>query len=223
MKAIKRYENKLQSQADITDFIAEGNPKIEFDDGMVLSNGDPEAKGDYAHFLLWVPEVFPENIRITWKFEPLREPGLCMMFFGAQAKAGGSLFAKELPERNGYYPQYHHGEINTYHLSYYRRKYETERCFQTANLRKSYGFHLVCQGADPLPNVADVLEPYDMKIDKYQGKISFYINDLKIFAWQDEGQEGDVLGAGNIGFRQMAPMKARYKDLVVYELLEENE
>lgn|SRR5699024_5593385 len=221
MKEKKIYENPLRTPSDVKDFIAEGNPKIEFDDGLVLSNGDPEENGDYAHFLLWLPEVFPDNIRIHWEFEPLREPGLCMLFFAAKAKNGQSIFDDSLEKRNGYYPQYHHGDINAYHLSYYRRKYATERCFQTANLRKSYGFHLVSQGADPLPNVEDVEKPYEMNVEKYQGRITFSINDLEIFQWQDEGKEGPVLEEGNIGFRQMAPMKARYRQLEIYELQED--
>ncbi|HIY58746.1 MAG TPA: YesU family protein [Candidatus Tetragenococcus pullicola] len=221
MKEKKIYENPLRTPSDVKDFIAEGNPKIEFNDGLVLSNGDPEEKGDYAHFLLWLPKVFPENIRIYWEFEPLREPGLCMLFFAAKARNGQSIFDDSLEKRNGYYPQYHHGDINAYHLSYYRRKYATERCFQTANLRKSYGFHLVSQGADPLPNVEDVEKSYEMKVEKYQGRITFSINDLEIFQWQDEGEEGPVLDEGYIGFRQMAPMKARYSHLEVYELQED--
>lgn len=88
-------------------------------------------------------------------------------------------------------------------------------------MRKSHGFHLVAQGADPLPSVADARGFYHLKIDKVGATISFWINDLLVLRYLDEEQFGPVLTKGAIGFRQMAPMKARYKDLKVYSLEEE--
>ena len=210
------YENPLQTPEDVAGFIAEGNPKISFDGGLVLTNGDDESLGDYAHFLYWVPQKFPDRIRIEWQFKPLEEPGLCMMFFSAMGQ-GKDLFDPSLPERNGYYPQYHSGAIDAYHISYYRRKYDTERCFETCNLRKSHGFHLVAQGADPLPGVADVLDFYQLAIEKDGNHVRFLMNDLLLFSYEEDGAYGPALAEGYIGFRQMAPMKACYKDLKVYQ------
>lgn len=93
--------------------------------------------------------------------------------------------------------------------------------FHTANLRKSYGFHLVAQGADPIPSVMDADAPYHIKIVKFSGRISFYINELLIFDWQDDGKTfGPVLGGGKIGFRQMAPLIGEYANLKVTALEE---
>ena len=72
-----------------------------------------------------------------------------MMFFAAQGRNGENLFDPQLQKRTGEYIQYHHGDINAFHVSYFRRKEPDERAFHTCNLRKSYGFYLVCQGADP--------------------------------------------------------------------------
>lgn len=215
------YENPLNQAADIQHFIAEGEPKITFQDGMILANTYSEESNKQPHFVLWLPQQFPADLRITWQFQPLAEPGLCMLFFAATNRKGGSIFDSGVPKRTGAYPEYHFGGINAYHLSYFRRKYEEERAFETCNLRKSHGFHLVAQGADPLPSVADARGFYHLRIDKVGATISFWINDLLVLRYLDEEQFGPVLTKGAIGFRQMAPMKARYKDLKVYSLEEE--
>lgn len=212
------YKNTLDQPSCIKGWVAEGKIKSSFSEGLILENGLPEDLGDHAHWTYWLPEHFPENIKIEWKFKPLREPGLCMIFFAAEGKNGESIFSEQLKKRTGYYPQYHHGDFNAYHISYFRHKYESERAFRTCNLRKSYGFHFEAQGADPLPPVEDAVGFYDIKVEKFNQQISFFINDLKIFEWKDTGEHGEALKGGKIGFRQMAPMKAEYKDLKVYEL-----
>ena len=212
------YKNRLNNKAAIKDWISEGKIKISFDEGMILENGLPEDLGDYAHWTFWLPDKFPENIKIEWKFRPLREPGLCMLFLAANGINDESIFDPNLKKRTGYYPQYHHGDINCYHLSYFRHKHTEERAFRTCNLRKSYGFHMVAQGADPLPPTEDAVGFYDIRVEKRQNNISFYINELLLLSWTDTGENGPALKGGHIGFRQMAPMKAEYKDLVITDL-----
>ncbi|GAF64832.1 hypothetical protein BTS2_1728 [Bacillus sp. TS-2] len=212
------YENSLQSVDDVKDWISEGEVNISsLDNRLLLKNvKDPDVYGDHAHWLLWCNQKFPDDIIIEWDFLPLEEPGLCMMFFSAEGKNKKDLFDAQLEKRDGYYPQYHSGDMNTYHLSYFRHKYEEERAFRTCNLRKSHGFHLVTSGADPLPPVEDVLAPYQMKLVKYQNIIQFSINELPILYWEDDGETyGEVLHGGYIGFRQMAPMVASYANLRV--------
>lgn len=216
----KIYMNSLANFADSEDWVAEGHIKKSVTElGTVLSNADSLEMGDHANWTYWLPEDFPSDIRIEWDFKPLREPGLCMIFFSAEGRQGESLFDPSLLPRDGNYPQYHSGDINAYHISYFRHKQESERSFRTCNLRKSFGFNFAVQGADPLPPVEDVHGFYHIVMSKFHGMISFTINNLKIFEWQDDGKEfGPVLGSGKIGFRQMAPMKAAYKNLEVYEL-----
>ena len=94
-----------------------------------------------------------------------------------------------------------------------------ERSFHTCNLRKSYGFHLVAQGADPIPDVADVKEAYHIAIAKKGATVQFYINELEIFRFVDDGiTYGDLLGGGKIGFRQLAPLVGEYANLKVYAM-----
>jgi hypothetical protein len=105
-------------------------------------------------------------------------------------------------------------------LSYFRRKNEDERAFHTCNLRKSYGFHLVAQGADPIPDADECSAPYHISLEYRPENLHFYINDLPILDFKDDGRSyGPLLAGGRIGFRQMAPLKAAYSHLAVYQLV----
>lgn len=212
------YENPLAKPEDVSDFIAEGSPVTSFPMGKLrLENAmDPQA-GQAANYLFWCPQKMPADIAIEWQFRPIREPGLAMMWFAANGQEGKDLFDPSLAKRAGEYRQYHSSDINGYHASYFRRKNpKGERSFHTANLRKSCGFHLVCQGADPIPSVIDVQDDYRIRIVKCVGHIRFAVNDLTLYDWFDDGaQFGPVLGEGYIGFRQMAPLIADYSNLTV--------
>ncbi|HET6738635.1 MAG TPA: DUF1961 family protein, partial [Kribbella sp.] len=159
----------------------------------------------------WCPEDFPPDITVEWDFWPIREPGLCILFFHARGRGGEDLF--DLQPRTGPYEQYHHGDLDTYHVSYFRRRWPAERAFHTCNLRKSYGFHLVAQGADPIPDVADADGPYHLRLTVRGGAISFAVNDLPAFSWRDDRP----LPGGKLGLRQMAPMIGEYANLRVSE------
>ncbi len=206
--------NPLRSKSDVKDWRMEGGGQISFDDhSLHLSHVQDE-----AHFVFWCPETFPDGIIVTWDFSPIEQPGLCMLFFAAAGISGEDLFDPSLRKRTGTYPEYHSGDINALHLSYFRRKYPEERAFRTCNLRKSRGFHLAAMGADPLPSPDDADSPYRMKLIKDKGYVHFSINGLPILEWMDDGSTyGPVLTKGNIGFRQMAPMKAAYRDFAVHQ------
>jgi hypothetical protein len=214
------YENLLSSPADVEGFWMEGKGVPSFPRGRLqLENGmDPEA-GQASNFVFWCPEEFPADIAVEWEFLPLREPGLAILFLAARGAGDKDLFDPSLAPRTGIYDQYHHGEINAFHISYFRRRWPEERKFHTCNLRKSYGFHLVAQGADPIPDPRDAVEPYRLLVVKQGPQVSFYVNELLIFSWQDDGVTcGPFLGEGKIGFRQMAPLVAEYGNMRVYGL-----
>ena len=215
------YHNSLQSQGDVLHFPVEGEAVMTFPNGrMRLESGREPEDGQQANFVLWCPETFPADIAVAWEFRPIREPGLAILFFSAAGANGADLFDSLLAPRTGEYEQYHHGEMDAYHLSYYRRRWPDERHFHTCNLRKSYGFHLVAQGADPLPAAADCAGFYRMLLQKRGSRINFSINELPVLAWNDDGTTyGQPHGAGKIGFRQMSPFIAEYANLKVYGLV----
>lgn len=214
------YHNALNKAEDVLAFRLEGEAAVTFPMGRLRleSTRDPE-DGQKANFVFWCPVEFPADLAITWEFRPIREPGLAILFFAAKGAGGIDLFDGSLQPRTGEYEQYHHGEMDALHLSYFRRRWPEERQFHTCNLRKSYGFHLVAQGADPLPPVADCIGFYRMRLVKRGGSVEFSINELPVLSWEDDGQTyGKPLGAGRIGFRQMAPFIAEYANLNVYAI-----
>ncbi|WP_211234781.1 DUF1961 family protein [Glycomyces arizonensis] len=215
------YRNPLAAPSDLDGWVAEGPVGVEHaDGGMVLSSTADEAalaadgRGDLAHFTFWCPEVFGADVAISWDFRPLTGDGLAMLFFAATGTDGRDLFDPSLAARTGHYPQYHSGDVSTLHVSYLRRKWPTERRFRTCNLRKSPGFRLVAQGADPLPAPQDADGHYRVRVVKRGGEVSFAVDDLELFTFHDD----EPLGGGRIGFRQMSPLTAHYRNLEVTPL-----
>lgn len=212
------YDNPLSVADDLAGFRMEGEAAMSFPQGRLrLESTRGTEEGQKANFVLWCPEDFPADVAFEWQFRPIREPGLAILFFAASGAGGVDLFDSSLAPRSGEYEQYHSGDIETFHLSYYRRRWAEERQFHTCNLRKSRGFHLTAQGADPLPSALDCATSYRMLLVKRGARIDFAINGLPILAWEDDGEMfGPLLGGGKIGFRQMAPFIAEYANLKVY-------
>jgi hypothetical protein len=216
------YQNPLDNADAVNGWVAEGPAVVTFPAGRMRleSSADPD-EGQAANFLFWCPDVFPGDIEISWEFRPIREPGLAMLWFAASGQDGRDLFDSSLAPRTGEYQQYHSGDINGYHLSYFRRRLERERQFHTCNLRKSHGFHLVASAPDPIPGVADIVSPYRMMLRKIDGRITFFINEMEILVWEDDGRtHGPLFSTGRIGFRQMAPLVADYANLTVSAMVE---
>jgi hypothetical protein len=204
------YQNKLASPDDLAGFRLEGEGALSFPRGRLrLESLRPPEDGQDANIVLWCPEDFGPDITVRWDFWPIREPGLAIVFFHARGRHGEDIF--DLAPRTGPYDQYHHGDLNAYHVSYFRRMWPSERKLHTCNLRKSYGFHLVAQGPDPLPPVLDAQGPYAMSLTVRGGEVTFAVEDLVSFRWRDD----DPLPGGKLGFRQMAPMIGEYANLRV--------
>ena len=214
------YASALRDPSDLQDWIIEGPLAASSPTGRLRleSSADP-AEGPDAHFVAWLPVEHRGDLRISWTFRPLREPGLAMIFWAAGARSGGSVQDPSLPARTGRYEQYHSGAIDAYHLSYFRRMWPEERGLHTCNLRKSHGFHLVAQGADPVPGVLDVDRSYRLSLQWSEGTVRFDVAGIPCLTWTDTGAVGGPPRRGGaVGLRQMAPLIAEYSDLVVEAL-----
>lgn len=219
------YSNPLAGPNDVAGWRMEGDGAVSFPCGRMRLEGTRDPKeGQKANIVFWCPAEFPDHIRISWDFYPIREPGLCILFFAARGRNGESVLDPALAPRSGPYNQYHNGDINALHISYFRRKHPDERAFTTCNLRKSRGFHLVAQGADPIPSVPDALPPYRLALTKDGPAVRLAIAwggqpALTVLRWDDDGASfGPLLTGGWIGFRQMAPMIAEYANLEIRRL-----
>lgn len=211
------YSNPLSGPDSLQDFCLEGRALTSFPRGCLrLENAESPGLGQKANYVLWCRKAFPADLLLEMDFRPIREPGLAMLFFSASGRGGQDLFDPSLAPRTGEYVQYHHGDINAFHLSFFRRKEKDERSFHTCNLRKSYGFYLVSQGADPIPDAADADGFYTLSLLKLGPDIRFAVNGLEVLSFRDDGQTyGPRLGGGCIGLRQLAPMAGEYANLRV--------
>lgn len=213
------YDNPLASEADMKGFVHEGNIDVTFPNGrMQLKNKFERSEHECGNFVYWCPKDFPDHIAASWDFRPLADHGLAMFWIAAKGRQGEDVLDPALAPRHGVYRQYFQGDINALHVSYYRRN-STEIGFRTCNLRKSYGFHLVAQGGDPLPDFKYATQPYRVQVIKAGPYFRFSINNVMLFDWTDPGDEfGPVLSDGKIGFRQMAGLIGEYANLQVHRV-----
>lgn len=220
------YENPLAGEQDVKNFVMEGDAAASFPNGRLrLENNLDPSLGQASNYVFWCDKKFPDSIAIEWEFQPLSDDGLAIMFFSADGQGGKDLFDPSLEKRDGQYKKYHSGDINAFHVSYYRHSTEDESGFRVCNLRKSAGFNMVAQGADPLPPVSAVRSPYKITVIKDKEIVRFTITDPKTgieltpFEYVDDGKTyGDFLTGGYIGFRQKAPLIGEYANLKVYSV-----
>jgi len=214
------YASPLSTPEHLADWTVEGPMVASFPQGRLrLESGAEPATGQPEHFVAWLPVEHEGDVRISWDFRPLREPGLAMIFWAARGRDGQGIHDPALPARTGEYAQYHSGAIDAYHLSYFRRRWPAERSLHTCNVRKSHGFHLVAQGADPLPAVLDADRAYRMVLTWRGANVGLTIDGIDCLAWTDDGAVGGPARRGGaIGLRQMAPLIAEYSDLLVEAL-----
>jgi len=215
------YENSLTSADDLQDFRLEGDAAITFPRGCMRMENTRERDsetGIHANFILWCTRDLPDYVSVSWDFRPMTDRGLAMAWIAVKGCHGEDMFDPSLAPRDGDYSQYNRGDLNALHISYYRRN-PTEIDFRTVNLRKSYGFHLACQGGDPLPDARYATQPYRVEVVKAGPHLRFSMNDVPLFHWVDDGQAfGPVLTGGKIGFRQMAGLVAEYGNLQVHRV-----
>ncbi len=205
------YISPLSGPDDIKDFIIEGQAVTAFNDKCMRLEGGP-----ISDAVIWCPKVFPADLKIEWEFRPISADGYSEVFFAVKAASrGADMFGSDMAKRDGIYSRYHSGDINALHVSYYRRSTPDERAFHTCELRKSCGYHLVAEGADPIPDITGD-RWYRMCIIKKKTQAALFINELKILEFDDDGRTyGDLLTGGCIGFRQAADTAAQYRNLKV--------
>ncbi len=194
------YDNPLSDESKVKDLFAEGKMHLEFRDESLVMTG--EAGSDCS---LWLPKIFPADLRIEWEFMPLSGDGAAAVSFATR-------------------------DENAFNVMYYKRRDISERAFHTCSLIKDAGSNVVCMGADPIPDAESSfagaerekigpdsdLSLYRMSVVKKDRDISFFINDLQIMGFHDDGMAyGGVLTGGGIGIRQIGALSARYRNFRV--------
>ena len=96
------YENALCQAADIAEWVMEGDGAVSFPRGKMRQESlRPREAGQAGNIVHWCPISFPDNISISWDFQPLTEPGLAILFFSALGHNGQDIVTGNLAKRNG--------------------------------------------------------------------------------------------------------------------------
>jgi hypothetical protein len=136
------YESSFDNQAVLDDWRLEGGKRMSIAEGNLVLESQP-TDDDRNHLVCWLAKEVPADFLLEFSVRPQnRKKGLNIVFFNARGINGESIFDPTLQERNGVFKQYHSGDLNNYHVSYWAG----DRGF--SNLRKNRGFHLVSSGKD---------------------------------------------------------------------------
>lgn len=211
------YVTSFDDPAALKDWRLEGGKKMSVANGSFILESEPSAgAGEKSknHLVCWLDREVPADFLLEFTVRPQnRKEGLNIAFFSARGLDGESIFDSTLSSRTGLYPQYNRGDINAYHVSYWAAGRET------ANMRKSKGFHLVAEGKDLIyAAVSDAFQK--VGIYKRGGMIRVLVDDVVALAYDDNGQShGPVLGSGWIGLRQMGhTQRCEYGEVRLYPL-----
>ena len=198
---------------DLSEWVVEGPSEVRIEEGRLFVKpltGEGAPRSGMPGVLLWRRDDLPADFIAEWDFEPVSEPeGFFLVFFAARGRGGEDLFDPALPPRNGEFPAYTRGAINSYHISYCRN-YEN-----SVNLRKNFGLHLVAS-----TELAVAREPnrtYHVELAKKGGYIRLRTDGRTSMEWLDEGRTlGPVLGAGKFGLREVYDTAGYYDNIRVY-------
>ena len=207
------YRASMTDADSVKDWRMEGPGDLSFKDGWMHMR----SPGEKMHHVFWCPKRFPESFIARWEAQNLEtDAGLCIVFFAAAGRDGGSIFADDLPERDGNFRQYTRGAIRCYHTSYYANAAHNPDRRQT-NLRKNPGFHLVQEGAEGIPTESEKV--HTITLAKDGNHIRLWVDDRKVIDWTDEGRKGgDPHRDGFIGLRQMKWTHFRCRNFRVWEV-----
>ena len=211
------YTTEFDSPGILQDWSLEGGQSISIENGRLLLKSEgintKPAKGN--HLVAWLDVEVPGSFYLEFDFRPKdKQQGLTIVFFNTRGVNGESIFDPELTARDGTFTQYHSGDLNGYHLSYW------SGARKASNLRKNRGFTLIANGEDPIAN--DQTDKFHrIGIYKKDGLIRYYVDgELALEHLDDPSNDGPAWNhSGWIGLRQMDHTHwAEYERLAVYPL-----
>lgn len=206
------YDNPLATAQHVEDWVMEGPGKVIFKEGW-MHMYSPDEK---MHHVFWSPFKHPQSFIAQWEAQNIEtDAGLVISIFSAIGQNAKSIFDESLNDRDGTFSQYINGDIKTYHTSYYANAAHNPDRKQT-NLRKNPGFVLVQEGSEGVPTKSTKI--HLITIAKIDDRITVYVDNKKVIDWQDKGENGNVLGAGFIGFRQMQWTHFRYRNFKIWSV-----
>lgn len=207
------YQNALASQKAVEDWVMEGPGRLDFKNGWM----EMHSPGEKWHHVFWCPYIFPSRFIAEWEVKVLQPEGLLIVFFAATGNKGQSIFARNLPKRDGTFRYYNRGEINCYHISYYANNPKHPDRGDT-HLRKDPDAILLANGTEGIP--VGSFSTHHVKLIKDEGHIMMFVDNRKIMDYTDDGKKyGPVNTLGYIGFRQMRWSDCAYRNFKVWEIV----
>lgn len=212
------YQTSFDSAEALKDWRLEGGKRMSVAGGCLLLEseaGSTRSETNANHLVCWLTREVPADFLLEFSVKPQnRKQGLNIVFFNARGLKGENIFEPPIKPRNGVFAQYHSGDINCYHISYWAGDRGT------ANVRKNKGFHLVAVGKDLI--VTDPPDAFQtVRIYKRGGMIRLMVDDIVAVAYDDDGKTfGPVhTHSGWIGLRQMGhTVKCEYGHVNVWPL-----
>lgn len=197
------YQASFDDASALKDWRLEGGAGMRVAGGnLVLENTtepmNPQATS--SHLVCWLTKEMPADFLLEFTVRPRdRQRGLNIVFFNARGLNGENIFEPPIADRDGTFPQYHSGDLNNYHISYWAGGRGT------ANCRKNRGFHLAAVGED-LVNTTPANAFQTVRLYKRGGRIRLMVDDIVSVKFDDDGKLfGPVhTHSGWIGLRQMA-------------------
>ena len=191
------YETSFEHSGNLEDWILEGGQSIRIVDGSLVLSSDSTDRDD--HLVAWLRKEIPADFLLEFTLRPKnRSEGLNIVFFNARGVNGEHVFDPGLQPRDGTFRQYHSGDLNSYHISYWAGERDA------THLRKNVGFDLVATGKD-LVRSAPAEAFQTLRVYKRGGMIRLMVDDVVALEWEDDGKtHGPVHEhSGWIGLRQM--------------------
>ncbi len=212
------YATAFDDSSALQAWTLEGGKRMSVAEGRLVLESDAVAGAppvEDQHLVCWLKREMPADFLLEFKMRPRsRKDGLAIIFFSTRGLHGESIFDPTLARRTGVFQQYHSGDLNGYHVSYWAGDRGT------AHIRKNQGFALVASGPDLVakaPNEAW----QNIRLHKRGGKIRLMVDDIVSVAYDDDGKvHGPVwTHTGWIGLRQMShTIRCEYDDVKVYPL-----
>ena len=206
------YQTAFNDPAELKNWKLEGGRRASLEHGrLVLENADQD-----DHLVCWLKTEAPADFLLEFSVRPQnRKEGLNIVFFNARGARGESVFDPALKPRNGTFRQYHSGDLNNYHVSYWAPNRGT------VNVRKNAGCHLVATGTDLISGApADAFQV--IRLYKRGGKIRLMVGDIIAVAFDDDGKANGPVWthSGWIALRQMGhTARCEYEHLKIFPLL----
>lgn len=208
------YSSLMDRPESVREWVAEGPLRTRYEGGHMLMRSANFAN----NIVFWCPRDFPADFVAEWEFKPLSEHGLAIVFFAARGEQGEDIFDPSLAPRNGDFGGYIHGDIVSYHISYFAHlpTYQTGRI--CSNMRKNNQFYKVAGGPVAVPPRSKGWQ--HIRLVKDGNHIQLSANGRISVDWTDDNPEryGPPHGGGKIGLRQMSPTIGSYRNFRVWAL-----